>query len=84
MWELDIAVEADGNVIAWKYRQEPFVVLADPRVRGRLRFCVYHEERLAAASRSCLAQCSTRCATATAMRENSVQLRLGERDRELR
>jgi hypothetical protein len=50
MWELGFAVEADGNVIAWKYRQEPFVVLADPRVRRRLRFCVYDEERLAAAS----------------------------------
>jgi hypothetical protein len=50
MWELGFAVEADGNVIAWKYRQEPFVVLADPLVRRRLRFCVYDEERLAAAS----------------------------------
>jgi hypothetical protein len=49
--ELGFVLEADGNVMAWKYRQEPYTVLADPRVRGRLTFCIYHEARLAAASR---------------------------------
>lgn len=47
--ELGFAPEADGSVIAWKYRQEPYAVLADPRVAGRVRFCVYDEARLAAA-----------------------------------
>jgi hypothetical protein len=49
--ELGFAVEADGNVIAWTYRQEPYTVLADLRSAGRLRFCVYDGTRIAAARR---------------------------------
>jgi hypothetical protein len=49
--ELGFAAEADGNVVAWKYRQEPSTVLADPRAAGRLRFRVYDETRIAAARR---------------------------------
>jgi hypothetical protein len=47
--EFGFAVEADGNVVAWKHRQEPYVVLADPRTAGKLRFRVYDETRLAGA-----------------------------------
>lgn len=49
--ELGFTREADGNVIVWKYRQEPYAVLADLRVRGRLTFCVYGEARIAEAQR---------------------------------
>jgi hypothetical protein len=49
--ELGFVIEADRNVIAWKYRQEPYAVLADPRSAKRLTFCVYDETRIAAASR---------------------------------
>jgi hypothetical protein len=36
------------NVIAWQYCREPYIILADPRVRGSLSFCVHDEARLAA------------------------------------
>jgi hypothetical protein len=49
--ELGFLIEADGNVIAWKYNQEPYAVLADPRSAKRLTFCVYDETRIAAARR---------------------------------
>jgi hypothetical protein len=48
--ELGFTTEADGNVVTYKYRQEPYTVLADPRISGRLVFRVYDEAQLAKTS----------------------------------
>jgi hypothetical protein len=51
--DLGFARETDGNVVAYKFRQEAYVVLADPRAAGKLRFCVYDERRAGRLPRLC-------------------------------
>jgi hypothetical protein len=42
---LNFQIDVNDNVIAYKFRHEHFLVLADPRTAGRIEFRVFNSER---------------------------------------